>query len=207
MQSNKRNKSGFTLVELIVVLVILAVLAAMLVPALTGYIDKAQHSTVIAETRSLVQATQTEMSTLYASDEYAEQLRNRESYFTVASKDGTPFNADRQTITGLKDRYDSIVNLAEVPSVTNGTGEFLAITGTDGKIYVLMYSDGKGHIGLYFANSAEYVVLDTKDGYSFASYSMYAGKVVGLPLDKASDKTPEASMWSKDNVIAILGWH
>lgn len=38
----KHKKNGFTLVELIVVLVILAVLAALLVPALTGYIDKAR---------------------------------------------------------------------------------------------------------------------------------------------------------------------
>ena len=36
------SKKGFTLVELIVVLVILAVMAAMLVPALTGYIDEAR---------------------------------------------------------------------------------------------------------------------------------------------------------------------
>lgn len=35
------SRCGFTLVELIVVLVILAALAALLVPALTGYIDKA----------------------------------------------------------------------------------------------------------------------------------------------------------------------
>ena len=39
----KNNKKrGFTLVELIVVLVILAVLAALLIPSLTGYIDKAR---------------------------------------------------------------------------------------------------------------------------------------------------------------------
>lgn len=54
-----KNRKGFTLVELIVVLVILAVLAALLVPALTGYIDKANKQAVIAETRSCVMAAQT----------------------------------------------------------------------------------------------------------------------------------------------------
>lgn len=39
----ENNKKGFTLVELIVVLVILAILAALLIPALTGYIDKARN--------------------------------------------------------------------------------------------------------------------------------------------------------------------
>ena len=42
-----KNKKGFTLVELIVVLVILAILAALLVPALTGYIDKANNQKVL----------------------------------------------------------------------------------------------------------------------------------------------------------------
>ena len=43
-----KNKKGFTLVELIVVLVILAILAALLIPALTGYIDKANKQKIIA---------------------------------------------------------------------------------------------------------------------------------------------------------------
>ena len=37
--------------ELIVVLTILAILAALLIPALTGYIDKAKQKTLIAETK------------------------------------------------------------------------------------------------------------------------------------------------------------
>ena len=67
-KNNKRY--GFTLVELIVVLVILAILAALLIPALTGYIDKAKKNEVIAETRMLTQAAQTELVSLYASDEF-----------------------------------------------------------------------------------------------------------------------------------------
>ena len=60
-----KNQKGFTLVELIVVLVILAILAALLVPALTGYIDKANKEKVIATTRMVVMAAQTEISEKY----------------------------------------------------------------------------------------------------------------------------------------------
>ncbi len=62
----KENKKGFTLVELIVVLVILAILAALLIPALTGYIDKAKQKDIIAETRSTVMAAQTLVDEEYA---------------------------------------------------------------------------------------------------------------------------------------------
>lgn len=59
------NKKGFTLVELIVVLVILAILAALLIPALTGYIDKAKEKQIIAETRQCVMAAQTLVDEAY----------------------------------------------------------------------------------------------------------------------------------------------
>ena len=60
-----KNKKGFTLVELIVVLVILAILAALLIPTLTGYIDKANKEKVVSECRMVVMAAQTEASELY----------------------------------------------------------------------------------------------------------------------------------------------
>ena len=70
MNANRKNGKkalkGFTLVEIIVVLVILAILAAAMIPALTGYIDKAKEKTAIADARSVVTAAQT-----FASEEYA----------------------------------------------------------------------------------------------------------------------------------------
>ena len=66
-----KDKKGFTLVELIVVLVILAILAALLVPALTGYIDKARNKQIIAETRSAVMAAQTLVDEAYAKSSQA----------------------------------------------------------------------------------------------------------------------------------------
>ena len=60
-----KDRKGFTLVELIVVLVILAILAALLIPALTGYIDKANKDKVVAECRQVVVAAQTVASESY----------------------------------------------------------------------------------------------------------------------------------------------
>ena len=61
-----RKSTGYTLVELIITLVILAVLAALLMPALTGYIDKAQEAAVIAEARAVLTASQATVTEAYA---------------------------------------------------------------------------------------------------------------------------------------------
>ena len=70
-----KNKKGFTLVELIVVLVILAILAALLIPALTGYIDKANEEKVTAECRMVVMGAQTVGTTFYADHSTLTRLR------------------------------------------------------------------------------------------------------------------------------------
>ena len=61
----RNNTRGFTLVELITVLVVLTVLAALLIPALTGYIDQAKQKKVIAEARDVWTASQAAMSECY----------------------------------------------------------------------------------------------------------------------------------------------
>ena len=94
-----KDKKGFTLVELIVVLVILAILAALLIPALTGYIDKANKEKVVSETRMLVMAAQTEGTEAYSkltsggktptADEIAEEVgKNGDELLNLAEVSG-----------------------------------------------------------------------------------------------------------------------
>ena len=76
-----RNKEkGFTLVELIVVLAILATLAAIMVPSLTGYIDKANDTKLISMAKSIHTAAQVEASEVYARGPFSlEPLHNQEA--------------------------------------------------------------------------------------------------------------------------------
>jgi prepilin-type N-terminal cleavage/methylation domain-containing protein len=73
-------RAGFTLVEVIVVLVILAILAAIAIPALTGYIDKAQDKKWIAQARDIVVAVRTLLDESYASGDIAKDISDSQSY-------------------------------------------------------------------------------------------------------------------------------
>lgn len=62
----KKNRKGFSLVELIVVLVIMAILAAALVPTLVGYIKQTRQSNAKNECAAAVSAAQTIGSSAFA---------------------------------------------------------------------------------------------------------------------------------------------
>lgn len=196
----KRKKNGFTLVELIVVLVILAVLAALLVPALTGYIDKAHKSQVIAETRMLTQAAQTELSSLYATNEFTEQ--NKHTIFTVASKDDKPYTdgGPGQALTDLKKKYDNIVSLSEVPSLTDGKGDFFIIADHAGKIQFTVFKDSNNYVGVYCEEDGSYGAYIDGSEIEFAKGSGYIGKVV---INNIYDSYG-MKFWSKAMVFAWL---
>lgn len=126
-----KDKKGFTLVELIVVLVILAILAALLVPALTGYIDKANNEKIIATTRQVVVAAQTE-----ASEAYGKNSAGKLAGADVTVKTGT---ADTSSPVHIAD----IVKLAEVGSVGSDSSAFTGTNGVTSVSVTMAAADGK----------------------------------------------------------------
>ena len=195
-----KERCAFTLVELIVVLVILAILAALLIPALTGYIDKAKKKQVIAETRMLHEAIQTEMVEWYGTDTWP-KLTGASSWQDIAQKN----SSDRVS----SDRYDAIVKLSEVPSLQAGTGSFIAYVGDDGKVWSIMYRDGKGHFGLYFGETQEYLAFDESEVPNYAHYLQINGVRYTNHLqpytDSNGNKQYDLSMvLQKDLILATI---
>lgn len=114
----KNKKKGFTLVELIVVLAILAILAAMLVPALTGYIDKANEKKVVAAARQYEIAAQTVVSDAYASnvDITKIEITNDDTVTVKVTYGGSTKTLKKADVDGADvDKYaKSYFDLAEI---------------------------------------------------------------------------------------------
>ena len=135
-----KNQKGFTLVELIVVLVILAILAALLVPALTGYIDKANKQKVIATTRMVVMAAQTEASEKYGLKADGKLSDNIELKMnTVNGKVTLTPEKAGDVPAGEKDGI-SISTIAELAEVYKDSKFVNGVTD------ITVTIDGKGHV-------------------------------------------------------------
>lgn len=191
-----KNRRGFTLVELIVVLVILAILASLLIPALTGYIDRARRDQVVSETRMLHEAVQTVAGEAYASNEWQSD-KDISSFITIASKSGKKVtnSKDDGSYDLFKSRYSEIVKLAEVPSLTDGKGSFFAITDTKGAVHCILYNTGRGLLGAYFRETGEYKVYDEQKNIN--NYTTWYGNYINSVI---SDNTDSNITWSQQMI-------
>lgn len=145
----KNNKKGFTLVELIVVLVILAILAALLIPALTGYIDKAKEKQIIAETRQVVMAAQTLVDEEYAMMDGTSSFSFDDTDSSNVKTDGTINVGDIEELSELTIAWaDNEITTATSPRTMN-------ISVANGKIAKVTYSFG-GKLCTY--DGSEYTV-------------------------------------------------
>lgn len=210
MLYSKNKKRGFTLVELIVVLVILAILAALLIPALTGYIDKAKKDQVIAETRMLHEAVQTEMSELYGSANW-----ELNSATTLANSTGKVIGNNPNGYD-LKANYDKIAKLSEVPCLQEGgSGHFLVLINSKAQIHAIIYHSDRGYLGLYFSDTNQYSAYkigETAEGgkisdnmfRSYYSSVYYNTSVDAVPDSNGNYKDNSCYLWSCTGIRGML---
>ncbi len=210
MLYSQNKKRGFTLVELIVVLVILAILAALLIPALTGYIDKAKKDQVIAETRMLHEAVQTEMSELYGSANW-----KLNSATTLANNTGKVIGNNPNGYD-LKANYDKIAKLSEVPCLQEGgSGHFLVLINSKAQIHAIIYHSDRDYLGLYFSDTNQYSAYkigETAEGgtisdnlFSYYYSSVYYNAAVdAVPKPDGSYSDNRYYFWSCTGIRGML---
>ena len=128
MENKKKNKKGFTLVELIVVLVIIAILAAVLIPTVSGYIGRAKKTAAQSVLKNVVTAANSAGQSLI------------ESNSSITSDDNSA-----EFVTNIKEvGGDDILTGVTTIKLDPSTGAVVEAAYNDGTYYSYYYlSNGK----------------------------------------------------------------
>ena len=117
MKKIRKNKKGFTLVEVVVVLVIIAILIAIAVPSVMKYIDDANEAKYLAEARSVYIATEAEITKDYADNKAVDFSIYKTT--TVTSPTVAELNKAVETATGFG--INTIVSLKADGAIISST--------------------------------------------------------------------------------------
>lgn len=201
----KNGKRGFTLVEVIVVLVILAILAAIMIPALTGYIEKAKKKTVIAETRNLHQAVQAVVSEFYGESNDWSKYPNP---VTIACDNTNPHVS--VMLDGYNERYKEIEKLSDISKLTDTSGStkkgVFAYVNGKGKVLFLIYHSADDYLGVYFSDTQKYESYKlgektTSGTVTDENFSSFYSRIY-YPNEKPNKDVPP--FWTCDNMRGFL---
>jgi type IV pilus assembly protein PilA len=100
----KKSKKGFTLIELVVVIAILGILAAILIPVISGFIQRANDSAAQANARGLYNAASMTLAV------------DPDALGTAGTKDAATLNT-----AGVDDMFGTVVG-GSVVTVAAGSG-------------------------------------------------------------------------------------
>lgn len=149
----KKNRKGFSLVELIVVLVIMAILAAALVPTLIGYIKQTRQSNAKNEAAACVSAAQTMASSAYASGDgkYYDQSSDTAG---TAIQILTASNLDDSVTYTDTDATVQVTTIEKLAEVDKADGDVTSVTFEKGVVTQLKYVDKSGVKVVYNSSGA-----------------------------------------------------
>lgn len=131
LQNLKKDKKGFTLVEMIVVIVIIGILLAILVPGMFKYIDKAKDKQILVNARTAQLNLETAVRELYGKNQVSIG-----DIKTVIIAEDYVYDGTNAKITITKG--DKNVEVTILPIPTEGTLKAISME-DDGKITGFKY--------------------------------------------------------------------
>lgn len=192
LKRTPRSRSGFTLVELIVVLVILGVLATFAVPALTGYIDSAKEKQAVSEAQACVMTATRQGAQNYALVQNASVAGNTENAAALTNWAGV-LATEAPAVTGgdvalTEGSGQYLLHVEKAPSGSKTPVGLASQAGVSGTVQG-MTCNASGQVLYLVYTSADGIQVVYTNAGTTASVNIGSDEAVVVPTPKKNDSS------------------